>query len=193
MYCLLSNQRCIRQDKIRYNLEMKNYDPAPKEVSDDGTASLAKHIARGKSEAAQWPPRPDQEDQIDTLKKRLEDDLELCDHSLFDIVDDDAMVRISYLLLKLSGKKKSNKMANLQVMYPKYKRQLEEDEDMQRIYQLLSDAGIWKAFMNFYGLDGLFDFHRDRFLTATSNCMPKEDAEKVKTRRYCHKVSGLQV
>jgi hypothetical protein len=171
---------------------MQNYTPPGR---DDGTALLEKFIAKGKGEAAQWSARGDQEDLIDTLKTRLADDLELFEYSIFDIVGDDAMVRISLMLLKLSGKKKSerNKMANLQIMYSKYKLQLEEDEDMKRIYQLLSDVGIWQAFMNFYGVDGLFDYHRDRFLTATSNCMPKEDAKKVKTRRYCHKVSGLQV
>jgi hypothetical protein len=171
---------------------MQNYTPPGR---DDGTAWLAKFIAMGEDEAAQWSPRDDQGDLIDTLKERLAADLELFEYSIFDIVGDDAMVRISLMLLKLSGKKKAkrNKMANLQVMYSKYKLQLEEDEDMKRISQLLSKAGIWQAFMNFYGVDGLFDFHRDRFLTATSNCMPKEDAKKVKNRRYCHKVSGLQV
>jgi hypothetical protein len=169
---------------------MENYTPPGR---DDGTALLAKFIAKGKGEAAQWPARADQGDLIDTLKTRLAADLELFEHSIFDIVGDDAMVRISLMLLKLSGKKKQNKMAVLSVMYKKYKRQLEKDEDMQRIYTLLSDAGVWRAFMNFYGVDGLFDYHRDRFLSAKSNCMPKEDAKKVLTRRYCHKVSGLQV
>jgi hypothetical protein len=43
--------------------------------------------------------------------------------------------------------------------------------------------------MNLYCLDGVFDYHRDRFLSLSSNCMPKLDAAKEKNRRYCHKAA----
>ena len=109
--------------------------------------------------------------------------------SLFDILGDAAMVRLAPILITLSGKKKDkkNKMSVLSVMHKKYKEELKDDPDMKRLYDLLADAGICNAFLNLYGQDGVFDFHRDNFLSLNSNCMPEEDALKHKNRRFYHK------
>ena len=80
-------------------------------------------------------------------------------------------------------------MSVLSVMHTKYKEQLKDDPDMQRLYKLLAKAGICHAFLNLYGQDGVFDYHRDRFLAPDSNCMPAEDAAKEKNRRFCHKAA----
>jgi hypothetical protein len=60
---------------------------------------------------------------------------------------------------------------------------------MKRLYHLLAEAGIYNALLNLYGQDGVFDCHRDQFLSLNSNCMPEEDALKNKNRRYCHKAA----
>jgi hypothetical protein len=110
-------------------------------------------------------------------------------NSLFDILGDVAMKRLAPILITLSGKKKDkkNKMSVLHVTNKKYKEQLKDDPDMKRLYDLLADAGIDSAFLNLYGQDGVFDFHRDNFLSLNSNCMPEEDALQHKNRRFCHK------
>ena len=101
------------------------------------------------------------------------------------------MKRLAPILIKLSGKKNStrNRMSVLSVMHTKYKEQLKDDPDMQRLYKLLAKAGICHAFLNLYGQDGVFDCHRDRFLAPDSNCMPPSDAAKEKNRRFCHKAA----
>jgi hypothetical protein len=66
------------------------------------------------------------------------------------------MIRLAPILIALSGKKKDKtyKMSVLSIMYKKYKEQLKDDLDMKRIYyELLAEAGIWNALMNFYGID----------------------------------------
>jgi hypothetical protein len=75
------------------------------------------------------------------------------------------------------------------VMHTKYKEQLKDDPDMKRLYHLLSEAGICNAFLNLYGQDGVFDCHRDQFLSLNSNCMPELGAAKEKNRRFCHKAA----
>jgi hypothetical protein len=101
------------------------------------------------------------------------------------------VLHLAPILIKLSGKKKDtrNKMSVLSVMHKKYKEVLKDDPDMQRIYDLLAKAGIHNAFLNLYGLDVVFDYHRDQFLSLTSNYMPKEDADEEKNTRYCHKAA----
>jgi hypothetical protein len=49
--------------------------------------------------------------------------------------------------------------------------------------------------MNLYGLDGVFDYayHRDRFLSLSSNFMPELDAAKEKNRRHCHKAASGKI
>jgi hypothetical protein len=60
---------------------------------------------------------------------------------------------------------------------------------MKRLYKLLAKAGICNAFLNLYGQDGVFDYHRDQFLSLNSNCMPDLNATKEKNRRFCHKAA----
>jgi hypothetical protein len=82
----------------------------------------------------------------------------------FDTRSNESLVSAARKLILKSGKKKSNKMANLQLMHPKYKDELEKDDDLKFIYGLLGSAGITRAFMNFYPPGGSFKFHRDEFL-----------------------------
>jgi hypothetical protein len=86
-------------------------------------------------------------------------------------------------------------MSVLSVMHNKYKERLKEDPDMQRINALLAEAGILKAkaFLNLYGIDGVFDFHRDFFLGLNSSCTPEEDAAEEKNIRYCHKAASGKI
>jgi hypothetical protein len=77
-------------------------------------------------------------------------------------------------------------------MHTKYNKLLKDDPDMRRIYELLATAGIWRAFMNFYGDDGVFDYHRDHHHLSTNsncNCMPEFGAAKEKNTRHCHKAA----
>jgi hypothetical protein len=60
---------------------------------------------------------------------------------------------------------------------------------MKRLYKLMAKAGICNAFLNLYGQDGVFDYHRDQFLSLNSNCMPKLDAAMNKNIRFCHKAA----
>ena len=99
------------------------------------------------------------------MKKRLDDDVEEFEHSIFDTFSNEKLVRAVRKLILKSGKKKSNLMATLSFMHPKYKNELEKDDDLQFIYSLLSSAGINGAFMNFYPPGGNFKFHRDHFLS----------------------------
>jgi hypothetical protein len=153
---------------------------------DEAVVKLANVILKGKRIAESWSPRKDQDDGIKQLRKRLAADVERFGNSIFDILSDAAMTRLAPILIALSGKKKDNKNRTsvLSVMHKKYKEQLKDNPDMKRIYKLLAKAGIWTAFMNLYGLDGVFDYHRDRFLSLSSNCMPKLGAAKEKNRRY---------
>jgi hypothetical protein len=82
-------------------------------------------------------------------------------------------------------------MPVLSVMHNKYKKQLKDDPDTKRLYKLLAKAGICNAFLILYGQDGVFDYayHRGRFLSLNSNCMPELDAAKEKNRRFCHKAA----
>jgi hypothetical protein len=102
-------------------------------------------------------------------------------------------VRAARKLILKSGKKKSNLMATLSLMHPKYKDGLEKDVDLEFIYGLLGSAGITKAFMNFYPKGGSFKFHRDEFLQKSGNCKPVADAEEVQTKRYVHKADICRV
>ena len=160
-------------------------------TDDENEVKLAKVILNGKRIAESWLPRQDQADGISKLRKRLDDDVERFDNSVFDILGDAAMKRLAPILIKLSGKKKykRNRMSVLSVMHQKYKEQLKDDPEMKRIYKLLAKAGIYNAFLNLYGQDGVFDYHRDQFLSLSSNCMPPSDALKYKNRRYCHKAA----
>jgi hypothetical protein len=110
---------------------------------------------------------------------RLGDDVEEFDHSIFDTCSNEKLVRAVRKLILKSGKKKSNLMATLSLMHPKYKVELEKDDDLQLIYSLLSSAGITGAFVNFYPQGDSFKFHRDEFLSKSGNCKPADDAEKV--------------
>ena len=156
---------------------------------DENDVKLANIIVKAKDIVASWDPRLDQADGFDKLQKRLAIDAQRFDNSLFDILGDAAMIRLAPILIALSGKKKDkkNKMSVLSVMHNKYKKQLKDDPDMKRLYKLLAKAGICNAFLNLYGQDGVFDFHRDNFLSLNSNCMPEEDALTHKNRRFCHK------
>jgi hypothetical protein len=76
------------------------------------------------------------------------------DNIFFDTRSNEALVRGARKLLLKSGKKKSNLVANLQFMHPKYKDELEKDVDLDFIYVLLGLAGITQAFTNFYPKGG---------------------------------------
>jgi hypothetical protein len=85
-------------------------------------------------------------------------------------------------------------MSVLHVTHKKYKEQLKNDPDMKRIYDLLAKAGIHKAFLNLYGRDGVFDYHRDQFLSLIPPiACPRWMLTKRRTQctaaglGYCHK------
>ena len=120
------------------------------ELRGDGTINFKHFIKNAKKLAKHYPHRDDQKDGSAVLKKRLDDDVEECDYSIFDTCSNEKLVRAVRKLILKSGKKKSNLMANLQLMHSKYKDELEKDDDLQLFYSLLSSAGITGAFMNFY-------------------------------------------
>jgi hypothetical protein len=97
----------------------------------DGTINFKHFIKNAKKRAKEYPFRGDQKDGPEVLKKRLDDDVEECDYSIFDTCSNEQLVRAVRKLILLSGKKKSNKMADLQLMHPKYKDELEKDDDLK--------------------------------------------------------------
>jgi hypothetical protein len=165
--------------KATKSKEAKGAEGATKD-HDEFEVALAALVLKRKRIAKTWLRRPDQDDGIEVLRERLDADVDISDHSTFDILSDTAVIRLAPILIKLSGKKKSkrNRMSVLHVTHKKYKEQLEDDPDMKRIYELLAEAGISNAFMNLYGVDGVFDCHREQFLSLNSNCMPELDAAK---------------
>ena len=157
----------------------------------DGTINFKHFIKNAKKRAKDYPFREDQKDGPEVLKKRLDDDVEEFDYSIFDTCSNEQLVRAVRKLILKSGKKKSNLMATLSFMHPKYKNELEKDDDLKLIYILLGLAGITSAFMNFYPPGGSFKFHRDHFLSKSGNCKPDPDAEEVQSRRFVHKADGV--
>jgi hypothetical protein len=157
------------------------------ELRDDGTGNFKHLVKNAKKGAKEYPRRKDQECGSEVLKKRLHACVEEFDNSIFDTSSNESLVSAARKLILKSGKKKSNKMVNLQLMHPKYKDELEKDVDLKFIYSPLGSAGITSAFMNFYPPRGSFKFHRDEFLQKSGNCMPVADAELVQTKRYVHK------
>jgi hypothetical protein len=163
----------------------------------DGTINFKHFIKNAKKLAKHYPFRDDQKDGPEVLKTRLDDDVEEFEHSIFDICSNEKLVRAVRKLILNSGKKKSNLMANLQLMHSKYKDELEKDDDLQLIYSLLSSAGITGAFMNFYPPGGNFKFHRDHFLSkaiTASSTKPHEPApSRLKSSRgYFRKIRGVR-
>jgi hypothetical protein len=164
------------------------------ELRDDDTGNFKHLMKNAKKRAKEYPCRKDQEGGSEVPKKRLDACVEEFNNSIFDTRSNESLVRAARKLILKSGKKKSNHMANLQLMHPKYKDELEKDVDLEFIYGLiLGSAGITKAFMNFYPKGGSLKFHRDEFLQKFGNCKPVAYAEKVQTKRYVHKADTGRV
>ena len=164
------------------------------ELRDDDTGNFKHLMKNAKKRAEDCPCRKDQEGGFEVLKKRLDACVEEFYNSIFDTRSNESLVSAARKLILKSGKKKSNLMATLSLMHPKYKDGLEKDVDLEFIYGLLGSAGITKAFMNFYPKGGSFKFHRDEFLQKFGNCKPAvADAEKVQTKRYVHKADTGRV
>jgi hypothetical protein len=157
------------------------------ELRDDGTGNFKHLVKNAKERAKDYPYREDQQDGSEVLKQRLGACVEEFDNSIFDTCSNEKLVNATRKLILESGKKKSNKMATISFMHPKYKDDLEKDDDLKLIYSLLGLAGITRAFMNFYPPGGSFQFHRDEFLNKSGNCKPVADTEKVQSKRYVHK------
>jgi hypothetical protein len=163
-------------------------ETASMELRDDGTGNFKHLVLNAKMRAKDYLYRGDQEGGSEVLMGRLGDCVKEFKYSIFDTRSNESLVIVARKLVLLSGKKKSNKMATLSLMHPKYKDELEKDVHLKFIYSLLSAAGITRAFMNFYPPGGSFKFHRDVFLSKSDNCKPVADAEKVvQTKRYVHK------
>jgi hypothetical protein len=112
--------------------------------------------------AAEYPARKNQQDGPEALKKRLGADVKEFKNGIFDTCSNESLVRAACKPIEKSGKKKSNLMASLSLMHPKYKDELEKDFDLEALlYRLLDLAGINSAFMNFYPTGGQFNFHRE--------------------------------
>jgi hypothetical protein len=185
-----ANKKKKAERKATKLKEAKEAEGATKD-HDEAVVKLTALAIKSKRIAESWPERPDQDDGIEVLRERPDADVDIPDHSIFDMFSEKAIIRLAPILIKLSGKKKSkrNRMSVLHVMHKKYKEQLKDDPDMKRIYGLLAEAGISNAFMIFYGVDGVFDYHRDHFLSLNSNCMPELEAAEEKNTRYCHKAA----
>jgi hypothetical protein len=166
-------------------------ETASMDLRDDGTGNFKHLVKNAKNRAKEYPRREDQEGGSEALKKRLGACVEEFDNNIFDTRSNEYLVSAARKLILKSGKKKSNKMATLSCMHPKYKDELEKDVDLKFIYSLLGSAGITRAFMNFYPPGGSFKFHRDEFLQRSGNCKPGKpvaaDTELVQTKRYVHK------
>jgi hypothetical protein len=90
----------------------------------DGTGNFKHFIKNAKKRAKDYPFREDQQGGSEVLMERLDDDVEEFDNSMFDTCSNEKLVRAVRKLILKSGKKKSNLMATLSFMHPKYKDEL---------------------------------------------------------------------
>jgi hypothetical protein len=108
------------------------------ELRGGGTGNSKHLMKNAKKRAKEHPCRKDQEGGSEVLKKRLGACVEEFDNSIFDTRSSGSLVRAARELILKSGKKKSNLMASLSPMHPKYKDELEKpDVDLEFIYGLL--------------------------------------------------------
>jgi hypothetical protein len=107
------------------------------ELRDDGTGNFKHLVKNAKTRAKEYHRRKDQEGGSEVLKKRLDACVEEFYNSIFDTRSNESLVSAARKLILRSGKKKSNLMATLSLMHPKYKDELEKDVDLKFIYSLL--------------------------------------------------------
>jgi hypothetical protein len=115
------------------------------ELRDDGTGNFKHLVQNAKMRAKDYLYRDDQEGGSEVLMERLGDCVKEFKYSIFDTRSNESLVIVARKPILLSGKKKSNKMANLQLMHPKYKDELEKDDYLKFICSLLSAAGITRT------------------------------------------------
>jgi hypothetical protein len=94
------------------------------ELRDDGTGNSKHLMKNAKKRAEDCPCRKDQEGGFEVLKKRLDACVEEFYNSIFDTRSNESLVSAARKLILKSGKKKSNLMATLSLMHPKYKDEL---------------------------------------------------------------------
>jgi hypothetical protein len=76
---------------------------------DEAVVKPAALVLKGQRIAEDWPHRPDQGDDIEELQKRLDANVEVYHHGIFDILSDAAMIHLAPILIALSGKKKDKR------------------------------------------------------------------------------------